>query len=91
MGVGGERVALRAESRERGDGRVYHLAFSAEDGRGGSCGGEAVVCVPRPGSQRSNACTDQGPLYDSTQVDPRRRGPGWLYWLMMMSRHHRGH
>ena len=55
-------VKLRAESRERGDGRVYHLAFSADDGQGGSCSGEVVVCVPRWGWRRSDGCVDQGPL-----------------------------
>ncbi|HEY8154891.1 MAG TPA: hypothetical protein VII72_12250 [Myxococcota bacterium] len=86
LGVGGETVRLRAESRERGDGRVYHLAFSADDGRGGSCSGEVTVCVPRPGWRRSDDCVDQGPLHDSTVADPRRRGHGWHWW-----RHYRNH
>jgi hypothetical protein len=82
LGIGsGDRVKLRAESHERGDGRVYHLAFGADDGRGGYCSGELVVCVPRPG-RRSNSCVDQGPLHDSTQVDGRRRGHGWWWWLL---------
>jgi hypothetical protein len=88
MGVGSERVELRAESRERGDGRVYHVAFSANDGQGGSCSGEVAVCVPRSGLRRSDVCVDQGPLYDSTQSDPRRRGHGWDWWR---HRHHSRH
>jgi hypothetical protein len=84
-GVGGERVELRAESRERGDGRVYHVAFSADDGRGGACSGAVVVCVPRPGWRRSETCVDQGPLHDSTQVAQRPRGHDWGWWR---NRHH---
>ena len=47
-----------------GNGRVYHVAFSADDGEGGQCAGEVLVCVPhdqRPG----HACIDEGPLHDS--------------------------
>ena len=80
MGVGGERVTLRAESRERGDGRVYHLAFRADDGQGGSCSGEVTVCVPRWGSRRNETCVDQGPLYDSTQAVRHPRAHGWWWW-----------
>ena len=86
LGVGiGEGVRLRAESRANGDGRVYHLAFSADDGNGGSCTGEVSVCVPRAGFRRSDHCVDQGALHDSTQVD-RRHGKGWRWW-----RHHYRH
>ncbi len=93
LGVGsGDRVRLRAESRERGDGRVYHLAFHADDGREGSCSGEVAVCVPRPGWRRSDSCVDQGPLHDSTQVDRRRRGHGWWWWrLYHHHKHHQRH
>jgi Bacterial Ig-like domain (group 1) len=92
LGVGGgDRVQLRAESREHGDGRVYHLAFYAEDASGGSCSGEVMVCVPS-GGRRSNTCVDQGPLHDSTQVDSRRRGHGWWWWrLYHHHKHHKRH
>jgi len=68
-GVGTSIASVRAERtgdpQVPGDGRVYHLAFSASDGRGGSCTGEVTMCVPhdqRPG----HACIDEGALYDST-------------------------
>lgn len=68
-GIGADIAQLRAErsgSRKvPGDGRVYHVGFSADDGRGGQCTGTVAVCVPhdqRPG----HVCVDQGPLYDST-------------------------
>jgi hypothetical protein len=91
LGVGGEGVRLRAESRPQGDGRVYHLAFSADDGHGGSCSGEVSVCVPRAGFRRSDGCVDQGPLHDSTQAVPRRGGHGWWWWRHHHHKHHRRH
>ncbi len=58
--------AERAGNRKvPGDGRVYHIAFTADDGMGGTCRGEVTVCVPhdqRPG----HVCVDQGALFDST-------------------------
>ena len=68
MGVGTGALALRAERNGQGDGRVYHVHFTATDGRGGACSGAVTVCVPhdqRPGQ----ACDDGGALFDST-------GPG---------------
>ena len=38
---------LRAERTPQADGRVYRIAFSASDGRGGTCSGTATVSVPR--------------------------------------------
>jgi len=68
-GVGSSTALLRAEragtARVPGDGRVYHVSFSASDGRGGMCTGTLRVCAPqdqRPG----RTCGDQGPLVDST-------------------------
>lgn len=72
VGVGSPLVMVRAERSGRGDGRVYHVSFMADDGRSGQCAGEVAVCVPhdqRPGA----VCGDQGALYDST-VGPE--GPG---------------
>jgi hypothetical protein len=62
-GVGSEAASLRAERSGSGDGRVYHIGFMAEDGRGGRCSGEVIVCVPH---DRNRACVDQGKLFDST-------------------------
>jgi hypothetical protein len=68
-------VALRPE-RARGDGRVYHLEFRADDGRGGTCTGTALVCVSH-GWRRRASCVDGGALYDSTQcAEPSRGGHG---------------
>lgn len=65
-GVGvDERVGLRAERSGAGDGRVYHVSFTADDGLGGSCSGAVVVCVPHDQGQGS-ACADGGALVDAT-------------------------
>jgi hypothetical protein len=58
-------VSIRAERSGKGDGRVYHIGFSATDNRDGTCSGSVTVCVPH--DQSGTTCTDGGPLYDSTQ------------------------
>ncbi len=64
-GVGTDAPRVRAERSGAGDGRVYHLAFTARDAAGASCSGEAIVCVPHDQTAGST-CVDQGPLHDST-------------------------
>lgn len=61
--IGSSAVQLRAERSGQGNGRVYHLYFTATDSKGASCNGEAKVCVPH--NQNEN-CIDEGPLYDSS-------------------------
>ena len=64
-GTGTPLVEIRAERSGRRDGRVYHVEFVGDDGRGGTCRSVIKVCVPhdrRPGS----TCVDQGPLFNST-------------------------
>ncbi len=63
-GVGGDSASVRAERSATADGRVYHIAFTADDGAGGRCTGEVTVCVPRTRG-RDAACIDQGSLFDS--------------------------
>lgn len=61
-------VNLRAEragtKKKPDNGRVYHVAFTADDGMGGSCDGEVTVCVPHD-QGKGNVCVDGGPLYNS--------------------------
>jgi Tol biopolymer transport system component len=60
---GDGEVRLRAERNPQGDGRVYRIAFTATDGRGGSCSGTATVGVPR---HRKKPAVDSAPTsYDS--------------------------
>jgi len=50
QGVGTDTAEVRAErsgsKKVPGNGRVYHIAFTADDGHGGSCTGTVRVCVP---------------------------------------------
>ena len=55
----------RAEREGGGDGRVYHVDFTADDGRNGRCTGTVTVCVPHDQGQ-GRVCGDQGPLDSST-------------------------
>jgi hypothetical protein len=64
-GVGTATASLRAEREGSGDGRVYHLSFTGDDGRGGRCTGSVTVCVPHDQGQ-GRVCGDEGPLADST-------------------------
>jgi hypothetical protein len=57
-------VLLRAQRANSGDGRVYHVSFTADDGYGGSCSDTVRVCVP---TTKNGSCTDGGALYDSTR------------------------
>lgn len=61
----GSEPMVRAERAGGGDGRVYHLGFTATDSDGNSCEGSVSVCVPHDQGNGSQ-CVDQGPLYDST-------------------------
>ncbi|MEN8183133.1 MAG: hypothetical protein ABFS46_11425 [Myxococcota bacterium] len=62
-GIGSDRARLRAERSATGDGRVYHVEFTARDLLGGTCEGSVTVCVPQ---RRSGGCEDQGPEFDSS-------------------------
>lgn len=61
-------LAVRAERngnpKTPGNGRVYHIGFTASDGHGGTCTGTALVCVPHD-QRPTGVCIDGGPLYDS--------------------------
>jgi hypothetical protein len=68
QGIGTDVASVRAERsgnrRVPGNGRVYHIDFTADDGLGGTCSGTVTVCVLH---DRSDAtCVDDGPLFDST-------------------------
>jgi hypothetical protein len=63
-GIGTSTAEVRAERYGRGNGRVYHISFSAVDTRGGACTGTVMVSVPH--DQSGAPAVDEGPLYDST-------------------------
>jgi hypothetical protein len=66
-GVGTAKANLRAErgtgKKGRGNGRVYHISYTADDGLGGSCSGDVTVGVP---PKKKRAPVDDGARYDST-------------------------
>jgi Tol biopolymer transport system component len=59
----GNTLYLRAERLPRGDGRVYRIAFTATDGGGLECSGEATVEVRR--KKKKPAVDSAPPSYDS--------------------------
>lgn len=61
----GDTVLLRAERSGKGNGRVYMVHFTAEDGNGGSCTGSVRVTVPKDRDHGGSAI-DDGQLYIST-------------------------
>jgi hypothetical protein len=65
-GIGGDRVMLRSERSGQRDGRIYHIAFDADDGMGGMCTGVVTVCVPHDKARKKSQCVDQGPIFDAT-------------------------
>jgi hypothetical protein len=68
-GASPHEVLLRAERREKGDGRVYRIAFTASDGEGGECSGETTVEVRR--KKKRPAVDSAPPSYDSFTPDAR--------------------
>ncbi|MCB9566368.1 MAG: hypothetical protein H6710_03985 [Myxococcales bacterium] len=68
-GVGTATAEVRAERvgtpSVPGNGRVYHIGFTATDPGGGSCSGVVKVGVPHDQNKRP---VDDGPNYDSTQT-----------------------
>ncbi len=64
--TGANTFEVRAERDGNGNGRVYHIFFTADDGYGGSCSGEVLVPIV-PHDQSGNvSAIDEGALYDST-------------------------
>jgi hypothetical protein len=70
-GVGTTTAMVLAERSGQGDGRVYHIGFTATDINGNSCSGNVSVCVPHDkGEKHDGTCVDQGALFDSTACPP---------------------
>ncbi len=67
MGIGGSTAFVRAERVGLGgNGRVYHISFTADDGNNNSCSGLIKVRVP---VGKDTPVIDDGALFDST-ADP---------------------
>lgn len=69
IGVGTSIASVRAERSGTGNGRVYHIYYSADDGRGGLCDGEVTVSVPH--DQDGMPAVDDGAIYPSTSLFSR--------------------
>ena len=69
LGVGTNTAEVRAErsgtKKVPGNGRVYHIGFTATDPFGASCSGVVTVGVPHD-KGRGTPPIDDGALYDST-------------------------
>jgi hypothetical protein len=63
VNAGPGMVRLRSERSGNGDGRVYTIAFTVSDGKGGTCAGAVRVSVPKSASKP--AVLTPGPGYDS--------------------------
>ncbi|MFC2122740.1 hypothetical protein ACFLRP_03545 [Bacteroidota bacterium] len=65
-GVGTDTAEVRAErsgsKKAPGDGRVYHIGFTASDGKGGTCSGTVTVGVPH---DKKDTPVDGGALFNS--------------------------
>jgi len=67
--IGASKAWVRAERDGYGNGRVYHIRFTASDGQGGVCTGEVLVGVPH--DQGDPFPVDDGPpWYDSVTGEP---------------------
>lgn len=64
-GIGTATARVRSERLGSGDGRVYHIGFTADDGDGAACTGIVRVAVPHDQGNGSSA-VDGGALFDST-------------------------
>lgn len=65
QGIGSSTAEVRAERVGSGNGRVYHITFTAYDGNGGACSGTVLVGVPKSQGKKGGPI-DEGPLFDST-------------------------
>jgi len=63
-GIGTDTAQIRAERSGTGDGRVYEISFTADDGNGGMCTGTVSVGVPH---DKKDTAIDSGQNFDSTQ------------------------
>jgi hypothetical protein len=67
-GVGTSIAEVRAEragdQKVPGDGRVYHISYTATNAGGYYCSGTVITCVPHDQGAHSQ-CVDEGPKYDS--------------------------
>jgi len=72
------QASVRAERSGGGNGRVYVISFTADDGQGGTCDGIVSVCVPHdrvPHTKGAavralSGCQDDGQTFNSLETCP---------------------
>jgi hypothetical protein len=57
-------VYVRSERSGNGNGRVYRIAYTASDGKGGNCSGSVTVGVPHD-QGKGRKPVDSGGSYNS--------------------------
>ncbi|MEZ4867013.1 MAG: Ig-like domain-containing protein [Caldilineaceae bacterium] len=82
QGIGTATAQLRAERADSGNGRTYHIAFTARDGNGGFCSGVVRVSVT---VSEGGAAIDDGALYDSTMAEGNPDNTAHLIFLPLVS------
>lgn len=65
FGIGDSQAQVRKERSGTGNGRVYAIAFTGDDGNGGTCNGFVSVGVPHD-QKPGNGPIDDGQIYNST-------------------------
>jgi hypothetical protein len=68
-GIATPTAEIRAERDGNGNGRVYHIFFTASDGHGGSCSGKVRVAAMTHDQGGDMDVIDGGATYDSTITD----------------------
>ena len=68
-GKSGKSSSSSKSDKGGGNGRVYHITFTATDSLGLTCTGTVLVGVPH--DQSGPAAVDDGALYDSTVAPPK--------------------
>ncbi|MEW6043311.1 MAG: thrombospondin type 3 repeat-containing protein [Thermoproteota archaeon] len=66
FGVGTDKAQVRAERSGNGDGRVYFIGFTVDDGKGGTCSGIVQLPVVPHDQSKKKSIGNQGALFDST-------------------------
>jgi hypothetical protein len=69
-GIGTGTASVRAERSGAGDGRVYEITFTADDGNGGTSSGTVSVGIPHDRASKGGcSAIDSGQNYDATEIN----------------------
>jgi hypothetical protein len=71
-GIDTSSAEVRSERNAKGNGRFYHINFTATDDHGNSCSGTVLVVVSHDRGTSRRLPVNDGPLFDST-IDAKKR------------------